>query len=95
MGASFVHYNEELFPDPYTFNPDRWLQEDSRALDNYLVAFSRGPRSCLGLKYVYRIILVATLTYCCPSKSSLAWCELYLIFANLFRKVNMEIYKTT
>ncbi len=25
---------------------------------------------------------------------SLAWCELYLVFGNLFRKLDMEIYKT-
>lgn len=25
---------------------------------------------------------------------SLAWCELYLLFANLFRKLDMEIYET-
>ncbi|KAK0442615.1 hypothetical protein EV421DRAFT_1808109 [Armillaria borealis] len=25
----------------------------------------------------------------------LAWCELYLVFGNLFRKLDMEIYQTS
>lgn len=45
-----MHYNPELFPDPYSFDPDRWLQLDSSKLDQHLVAFSKGPRSCLGVK---------------------------------------------
>jgi cytochrome P450 len=47
-GSTFVHYNATLFPDPYAWNPSRWL--DNPDLDNWLVAFSKGPRSCLGIK---------------------------------------------
>ena len=47
----FVHYDESIFPKPHEFMPDRWLQPDSKALEKWLVAFSKGPRSCLGIKY--------------------------------------------
>lgn len=50
IASTFLHNNTELFPNPHEFNPDRWLQANSRELENYLVPFSRGPRSCLGIK---------------------------------------------
>jgi cytochrome P450 len=48
--APSVHYNEEIFPDSGTFMPERWLRPDSKELEKYLVAFSKGPRQCLGIK---------------------------------------------
>ncbi|KIM39662.1 hypothetical protein M413DRAFT_19768 [Hebeloma cylindrosporum] len=69
MGASLVHRNAKIFPDPCSFKPERWLQEDSAELEKYLVSFSKGPRSCLGI--------------------NLAWCELYLIFGTIFRKLDL------
>ncbi|KAJ7577967.1 cytochrome P450 [Mycena floridula] len=74
-GITFVHNNSRLFPDPYTFRPERWLDLELKDLDNYLVPFSKGHRSCLGV--------------------NLAWCELYLIYAHTFRKVNLELVGTT
>ncbi|KAK0470451.1 cytochrome P450 [Desarmillaria tabescens] len=72
VGSYFMLMNEDIFPQPETFNPDRWIQT---SLDKYLVPFSKGPRSCLGV--------------------NLAWCELYLVFGNLFRKLDMETYETS
>ncbi|KZV96245.1 cytochrome P450 [Exidia glandulosa HHB12029] len=45
MGSTFMHYNTDIFPDPREFRPERWETPD---LDQYLVAFSKGRRSCLG-----------------------------------------------
>ena len=50
MSGSFVHKSEDIFANAKTFNLDRWLRY-SQSLDNWLVAFSRGARSCLGIKY--------------------------------------------
>lgn len=47
-GSTFVHYNASIFPEPNNFHPERWT--GSTELDNWLVAFSRGPRMCLGIK---------------------------------------------
>ncbi|KAI0694060.1 cytochrome P450 [Cytidiella melzeri] len=48
----FVHLNPEIFPDPHAFKPERWLEakaDENDSLDHWLVAFSKGPRSCLGV----------------------------------------------
>lgn len=46
-----VHMNPTLFPQPELFRPERWLADD-RALDKWLVSFSKGSRGCLGIKWV-------------------------------------------
>jgi cytochrome P450 len=46
----FVLYSEEIFAQPHAFVPDRWLQPGSKSLENWFVPFSKGPRSCLGIK---------------------------------------------
>ncbi|KAF5345152.1 hypothetical protein D9758_009718 [Tetrapyrgos nigripes] len=71
MGATFMHWNDKVFPDPHRFSPERWLQDQTKELDSYLVPFSRGPRQCIGM--------------------NLAWCEMYIILGNLFRRLDIEI----
>lgn len=70
-----LHENEDQFPDAQVFKPERWLdsknQETSHRLQRYLVPFSRGPRSCLGI--------------------NLAWAELYLIIASIFRRFEFNV----
>ena len=51
--APVVHYDPSIFPNPHVFVPDRWLREDGSynvAMEQYLVAFSKGQRSCIGVK---------------------------------------------
>ena len=50
MSTVLMHNNEEHFPDPRAFDPERWLRPDSARLRNYLTPFSRGSRQCLGIK---------------------------------------------
>lgn len=66
----FVHFSEQIFSRPHEFLPERWLQPESKALECWLVAFSKGPRSCLGI--------------------NLAYCELYLTLAYLFRHFDVR-----
>ncbi|GJE84155.1 cytochrome P450 [Phanerochaete sordida] len=44
----FVHWSKEIFADARAFKPERWLDPEAD-LDPWLVAFSKGPRSCLGV----------------------------------------------
>lgn len=44
----FTHYDEETFPEPKTFNPERWLFAGTERLDRYLIAFGRGTRNRVG-----------------------------------------------
>ena len=46
----YVSFSEEIFTRPHDFLPERWLQPESKALESSLVAFSKGPRACLGIK---------------------------------------------
>lgn len=53
MSAWITHHREDIFPDSNAFSPDRWLDEEGRRrkdLEKYLSSFSRGSRSCLGIK---------------------------------------------
>ena len=62
MTNMLIFQNEDIFPDALSFVPDRWMDpEERRRLDKYYQPFMKGPRNCLGFKYV-----------CCtlPSSSS-------------------------
>ncbi|KAH8749226.1 cytochrome protein [Diaporthe sp. PMI_573] len=73
-----VSHDESIFPDSFSYKPERWLGNprapDGRQLSRYLVTFGRGTRSCVGLQ--------------------LAWAELYVGLASLFRRFELEIYET-
>ena len=49
MSIRDVHFDETIFPDASQFNPERWLGDEKRALEKYLIPFSKGPRSCVGM----------------------------------------------
>ncbi|KAI9507510.1 cytochrome P450 [Russula earlei] len=70
QSALFVSFSEDIFDQPCEFLPERWLQPGSKSLENWLVVFSKGPRSCLGI--------------------NLAYCELYMCFAHLFRRFDIR-----
>ena len=50
--AYCYHTDDKMFTDAKSFQPERWLgnAESFQELDNRLVSFSRGSRSCLGIK---------------------------------------------
>lgn len=42
-----VHYNPDLFPEPFTFNPDRFSAENKHRIVPYsFIPFGDGPRNC-------------------------------------------------
>ncbi|KAK5446756.1 hypothetical protein LTS15_009689 [Exophiala xenobiotica] len=49
MAAFIQHQREEVFPHPELFQPERWEKETDQMRLNML-AFSTGPRSCVGQK---------------------------------------------
>jgi cytochrome P450 len=53
MSAYVTHHNERAFPDSFTFAPERWLDENNQRRkepERSMLAFSKGSRSCLGMK---------------------------------------------
>jgi cytochrome P450 len=51
MSTYLIHRNPDIFPDPDTFDPDRWLDPvTSKRLEKYLVSFSRGSTQCVGMQ---------------------------------------------
>ncbi|KAL9620938.1 MAG: hypothetical protein Q9160_004591 [Pyrenula sp. 1 TL-2023] len=51
MTSSDVHCDEAIFPEPEKFDPERWMDRESKSkLDRFLVPFSKGTRMCLGIK---------------------------------------------
>ncbi|KAI8633278.1 cytochrome P450 [Xylariaceae sp. FL1651] len=73
--AYCMHYNEDYFPDPFKFCPERWIvdENDKTGSSAYRVAlaesgfcaFSAGPRGCIGknLAYMEMYIIIAKILY--------------------------------
>ncbi|KAJ6474406.1 cytochrome P450 [Mycena vitilis] len=63
LGA--YHVDEEYFPDPHVFDPNRWIDEGRFAPSKHLLlAFGAGPFNCVGQKLVFvqfRIMLAMVL----------------------------------
>ncbi|KAI0116202.1 putative cytochrome P450 [Hypoxylon sp. NC0597] len=49
MTAYFQHTDPDVFPDPYSFVPERWLANVSPQMTRNLVPFARGSRNCIGM----------------------------------------------
>ncbi|KAI0404814.1 putative cytochrome P450 [Xylaria palmicola] len=49
MTAYFQHTDPDVFPDPYSFVPERWLANVSPRMSRNLVPFARGSRNCIGM----------------------------------------------
>jgi cytochrome P450 len=85
MTQMFIHEDPNLFPDPLTFKPERWLtgpdsSQASPAVNSkrFFLPFSKGTRGCLG--------------------TNLAWAELYLCLVGVLRLqmggTKLQLYMT-
>ncbi|KAI9372947.1 cytochrome P450 [Aspergillus egyptiacus] len=45
-----AHTAETVFPDPYKFDPERWLGDAGRERRRFQMAFGKGARKCLGIE---------------------------------------------
>ncbi len=51
MTTLLMHTDEQNYPDPMRFDPDRWMKTDSENLSSSCYApFSRGTRMCVGMQ---------------------------------------------
>lgn len=69
-----IHHNEEYFPDPFAFKPERWLKEDDngegetnrKSSHKAFSPFSIGSRACVGKTMAYMeasLVLAKTIWY--------------------------------
>lgn len=42
-----LHFNPAVFPDPFEFKPERWLNDPSTEMQRDWIPFSLGARGCL------------------------------------------------
>ncbi|KAL4786596.1 isotrichodermin C-15 hydroxylase [Aspergillus varians] len=63
-GIYAVHHNEETFPRPFEFIPERWMVDEHTSqvqLDTRIkawFAFSTGPRACIGKAFAQTLISI-------------------------------------
>lgn len=53
MSALFIAKSPLLFPEPNAFKPERWLKASNERLEQYILAFGKGTRSCVGINLAY------------------------------------------
>ena len=60
MSSWMMHRDPEVFPDPMSFDPERWLQstEQTQRLNHNMVPFGRGSRQCVGMPLAYAEVYV-------------------------------------
>ncbi|CAG2106972.1 unnamed protein product, partial [Medioppia subpectinata] len=47
-----IHHNQDYYPQPFTFNPDRFMPENKHLLIPYTyLPFGAGPRNCIGMRF--------------------------------------------
>jgi Cytochrome P450 len=95
MSAVHVHTNPDIFPDPHSFTPERWLDSEGKRrkdLDKYILSFSKGTRQCLGIKYVLPFFPGSM-----ANTGSLAYAEIFICLAALVLRLGdrLELFETT
>ncbi|MCJ1361668.1 hypothetical protein MMC16_000768 [Acarospora aff. strigata] len=83
MSTVLVHDNPDIFPSPRTFNPDRWLQSKDKIVDSEDGHHHRLDKFLLTFSRGTRGCVGLNLAYA----------ELYLTLANVFRRFQLELYE--
>lgn len=79
MSIYSIAHDEQIFPDSYTFKPSRWL-------DN--------PKGPDGQKYLSRYMVSFGKGNRMCLGMHLAYAEIYIALAMVFRQFNMKLYDT-
>jgi cytochrome P450 len=56
-----LHFNEHVFPNPFSFQPERWLEENvTPEVKDSFFAFGAGSRSCIAKNLAMAELFMAT-----------------------------------
>ncbi|KAJ8120422.1 hypothetical protein O1611_g10369 [Lasiodiplodia mahajangana] len=70
MSPFSMHIDPEVFPDPFMFNPDRWLGKNyDPRMDRNLNPFLQGSRICIGMHVAWAQMYLILATLFRPNKS--------------------------
>ncbi|KAE8375833.1 cytochrome P450 [Aspergillus bertholletiae] len=60
-----MHRHVDVFPNPESFDPARWLMDDAKDLQPYFITFSAGARGCIGrnITYLEQTVVLASLLH--------------------------------
>ena len=65
MSQWVMHHDERYFPDPLTFNPDRWTPAFEKSLPRFVYfPFGAGPRFCIGQTFATAEAVLILATIC-------------------------------
>ncbi|CAG8978292.1 hypothetical protein HYALB_00010291 [Hymenoscyphus albidus] len=86
-----THYNPEIFTSPSSFMPERWQPDPTTSpLEKYFYPFNKGPRKCPGMD----LCLSFSMATVSNKDRRIAYTELYLTLAMLFRRFELELFDT-
>ncbi|KAM6523532.1 hypothetical protein FSOLCH5_004149 [Fusarium solani] len=65
ISAYVTHRDPNIFPEPESYVPERWLGEQGKDLQPYFIAFSAGARGCIGrnISYLEQTVLLASVVH--------------------------------
>ena len=89
-------HDKVAFPDPKTYRPSRWLENDDPAAsalrERFYIPFSTGNSACIGAQYVLLALLakgksMTTMT----DPDSFAYLELYLSVSLILKSFHLDL----
>jgi cytochrome P450 len=61
MSIPSVHFNENIYPNPLSFDPERFLRPaEKERSEAYVVPFGGGSRICVGKEFALMTLYLAT-----------------------------------
>lgn len=57
-----MHYDPQYFPDPFTFRPERFTEENVGSIQPYTyLPFGAGPRNCIGMRFSLQTVKLSVI----------------------------------